>query len=600
MLEGAKLAGRHRIASDQVDEWLRANSADARCLSPAELASLRTQPAAGWRLPVELGGKVRMVDVLIGAGFPFDPPRIRLVEEPKFGSWPNLERDSYLCLASGTTTFSPDDPVGMVANVLALALGVGHLVGTEDANEVFREDILSYWPGGNAIGGAKVLSLIEPRPGSRKIRTWNGPCLVLAEDDETIDRWGSNLYGTTRKKDSRCGPAFLLWLERPLVPHEMPDTATDVLALADAVGSGDALRAAASEVPDVLPVAVAMPSAAGTAIALVVLRRPDVTRGRDPISKGFRPGKVPRALAVARYLGRTRSRRVSAQRADPSWIHGRDGDPRFERLRKAHVVVFGCGSVGAPVAILLAQAGVGRLTLVDMDVLKAANVGRHPLGMGEVNLPKSAALAMKIQRDLPHVNVAYEIATSGEILREKEELLLECDLIVSAMGDWPSEAMLDEWYQAVGATAPPVVYGWTEAHACAGHAVCIAPGGAPFRAGLDETGLPLLRVSEWPGGPTSRREPACGTAYEPYGPIELAPIVALIAERALDAMLETPLASDHRVSTTSYQRVRSLGGENTSSWRELEAATCGARQTFEFLWPKQTADATVSVRAVGP
>ena len=600
MPNGTTLAERRSSAEEEVDAWLRANSADIRRLRPDELASLRTKPVAGWRLPVELADAVRLIDVLVGAGFPFDPPRIRLVEEPEFGSWPNLERDGYLCLASGTTTFSPDDPVGLVANVLALALGVGHLVGTPAGDEVHREDILSYWSASKTIGGVRVVSLLDPEPCSRWVRAWKGPHLLLAEDDETIERWRRNLYGNPSRRDGETVPAFLLRLDRPLVPAEMPETAADVLELAEAAGCGELLRETVSALPDMLPVAVAMPSTAGIAITLVVVRRPNIVQGWDRMTRGFRPDRVPRALALGRYFGPTFARRIQAQRADPSWVHGRDGDPRLARLRGSHVVVFGCGSVGAPVAMLLAQAGVGRLTLVDMDVLKAANVGRHPLGMGEVDLPKSMALAVKLRRDLPHLDVSYEVAKSGEILREKEELLLGCDLIVSAMGDWPSEAMLDEWHQAVRAAAPPVVYGWTEAHACAGHAVCIAQGGAPFRAGMDETGLPLLRVTDWPRGPTSRREPACGTAYEPYGPIELAPIVALIAERSLDALLATPLVSDHRVLTGADHRLADLGGVLASRWRESGSATFGGRRTVEFPWPKHSADArgAVSVRTV--
>ncbi|MBB3999096.1 ThiF family adenylyltransferase [Aureimonas pseudogalii] len=599
MPDGAVLAERRSSAEGAVDAWLRANSADVRRLRPDELSSLRTKPVAGWRLPVELADAVRLVDVLVGAGFPFDPPRIRLVDEPKFGAWPNVERDGYLCLASGTTTFSPDDPVGMVANVLALALGVGHLVGTPAGDEVHREDILSYWSATRTLGGVRVLSLLDPELGSRWVRAWKGRHLLLAEDDGTIERWRRNLYGKPSRRDGETGPAFLLRLDRPLVPAEMPETAADVLALAEQAGCDKLLRETLSALPDALPVAIAMPSTAGTAITLVVVRRPDVERGRDPLTAGFRPDRVPRALAVGRYFGATSARRIRAQRADPSWIHGRDGDPRLRRLRDSHVVVLGCGSVGAPVAVLLAQAGVGRLTLVDMDVLKAANVGRHPLGMGEVDLPKSMALAVKLGRDLPHLDVSYEVARAGDILRQQEDLLLGCDLIVSAMGDWPAEAMLDEWHQAVGTAAPPVVYGWTEAHAVAGHAVCIAPGGAPFRAGLDETGLPLLRVSEWPGGPTSRREPACGTAYEPYGPIELAPIVTLVAERALDALLAPPLVSDHRVAVSSENRLAAAGGARTQNWQVVVGNGSGVRGTFEFGWPKHVDDTTepISPRA---
>ncbi len=44
----------------------------------------------------------------------------------------------------------------------------------------------------------------------------------------------------------------------------------------------------------------------------------------------------------------------------------------------ASVCVVGCGGLGARAALLLAQAGVGRLTLIDPAALTEADLGRHP------------------------------------------------------------------------------------------------------------------------------------------------------------------------------------------------------------------------------
>ena len=41
------------------------------------------------------------------------------------------------------------------------------------------------------------------------------------------------------------------------------------------------------------------------------------------------------------------------------------GEEGQERLKGAHIVIAGAGGLGSPVAIYLAVAGVGRLTLVD-------------------------------------------------------------------------------------------------------------------------------------------------------------------------------------------------------------------------------------------
>jgi tRNA threonylcarbamoyladenosine dehydratase len=53
------------------------------------------------------------------------------------------------------------------------------------------------------------------------------------------------------------------------------------------------------------------------------------------------------------------------------------GDEGFARIRTAHVVVVGIGGVGSWVAEALARSGVGRLTLIDLDVVAASNLNRQ-------------------------------------------------------------------------------------------------------------------------------------------------------------------------------------------------------------------------------
>jgi len=53
---------------------------------------------------------------------------------------------------------------------------------------------------------------------------------------------------------------------------------------------------------------------------------------------------------------------------------GADG---MERLKSAHVAVFGIGGVGGHIAEALARSGVGELTLVDSDVVSESNINRQ-------------------------------------------------------------------------------------------------------------------------------------------------------------------------------------------------------------------------------
>lgn len=53
------------------------------------------------------------------------------------------------------------------------------------------------------------------------------------------------------------------------------------------------------------------------------------------------------------------------------------GQEKMDRLAHAHVLIVGVGGVGAYAAEMLCRAGVGRLTLVDADVVQPSNINRQ-------------------------------------------------------------------------------------------------------------------------------------------------------------------------------------------------------------------------------
>ena len=48
-----------------------------------------------------------------------------------------------------------------------------------------------------------------------------------------------------------------------------------------------------------------------------------------------------------------------------------------EKIRQASVLIVGCGGLGSMVALFLAGAGVGKLTLVDADSVEVSNLHRQ-------------------------------------------------------------------------------------------------------------------------------------------------------------------------------------------------------------------------------
>jgi molybdopterin/thiamine biosynthesis adenylyltransferase len=306
----------------------------------------------------------------------------------------------------------------------------------------------------------------------------------------------------------------------------------------------------------------------------------------EPLSKGFRPGRTPQPVLLGRYFCASPIIRSSIQRADASWVHGRGQDPRTARLLDTTVVLFGCGSVGGPIACTLAQAGIGRIVLVDPDALSWPNVGRHPLGASAVGRNKAEALAERLQADFPHLQIEGRACGLHEVLQTDPELLEVADLLIAATGSWTAENALNRWHVDQGRRRT-ILYAWTEAHACAGHAVAIAGEGGCFQCHIGRTGAPSFKVVTWPdGGDANQEEPACGAHYQPYGPVELSYVTAMISDLALDCLLKPPPQSRNRVFATSQRRIEEFGGRWSDDWLAEQGESVTGVRTVDRPWPR--------------
>lgn len=81
--------------------------------------------------------------------------------------------------------------------------------------------------------------------------------------------------------------------------------------------------------------------------------------------------------------------------------------PELDGLASAKVVLVGAGSLGSPVALELAKAGVGRLLIIDDDRYDANNAVRHVLGVSNAGSHKAIALACTCHHINPFCNAEW-------------------------------------------------------------------------------------------------------------------------------------------------------------------------------------------------
>lgn len=580
-------------AVDAVADLLRKLGGNPMQLSGRELSAMYPGRgfAVGWCLRMDIGGIPCKFDLLLPVGFPWQPPRVALADPPPFLTWPHVEKDALLCLAPDTLTTDPNDPAGVVAVILETARNLVGQLHRGELDSEFCDEFLTYWSFASSEQVPPLVSLLRAEGPTRLAYVWRGKaCYVFGESPDQLERWLINRAGK-KIEGFKVHPAPFLWLNAPLLPREYPTTAKDLRALA--ANASTLAEALLIEVvrnpPDRIVAALGFETTKGPALAGLVAVAPGapVHGARDPLLKGFRQGTVPDDILVARYFGGGRLMRGSVERADAAWIHGRGQDPRFLRLQQVAVAVIGCGSVGAPLAVALAQAGVGRLVLVDFDELKWANAGRHPLGASAIGQNKAKALAEKLRLEFPHMTVQYFDVDVDTMVRRHADVLTSCNLVICATGSWSGDGRLEAWREESPSTS--VLYAWTEAHACAGHAVFLSGLDGCLRCGFGNTGVPNFQITEWPQG-SLKTEPACGAVFQPYGAVELAFGNATAAQLALDALLEEAKTSTHRVWVGDEKRLKSLGGNWSQSWLKDSHFRDEGGFSFSRLWPRGECD----------
>ncbi|MEH2024691.1 molybdopterin-synthase adenylyltransferase MoeB [Nostoc sp.] len=114
-----------------------------------------------------------------------------------------------------------------------------------------------------------------------------------------------------------------------------------------------------------------------------------------------------------------------------------------KRLKAASVMCIGTGGLGSPLLLYLAAAGVGRIGIVDFDVVDTSNLQRQVIhGTSWVGKPKIESAKNRIHEINPYCQVdLYETRLSSE---NALELIQPYDIVVDGTDNFPTRYLVND------------------------------------------------------------------------------------------------------------------------------------------------------------
>ncbi|AVH69775.1 molybdopterin-synthase adenylyltransferase MoeB [Nostoc sp. 'Lobaria pulmonaria (5183) cyanobiont'] len=114
-----------------------------------------------------------------------------------------------------------------------------------------------------------------------------------------------------------------------------------------------------------------------------------------------------------------------------------------KRLKAASVMCIGTGGLGSPLLLYLAAAGIGRIGIVDFDVVDTSNLQRQVIhGTSWVGKPKIESAKNRIHEINPYCQVdLYETRLSSE---NALELIQPYDIVVDGTDNFPTRYLVND------------------------------------------------------------------------------------------------------------------------------------------------------------
>ena len=131
------------------------------------------------------------------------------------------------------------------------------------------------------------------------------------------------------------------------------------------------------------------------------------------------------------------------------------GQAGQERLKAASVLCVGAGGLGSPLLLYLAAAGVGRIGIVDGDVVELSNLQRQVIhGMDWLGQSKGRSAAHRLQK----LNPLCQVELHEQMLDRENalELIAGYDLVCDGSDNFPTRYLVND---ACVLQGKPLIYG---------------------------------------------------------------------------------------------------------------------------------------------
>ncbi len=131
------------------------------------------------------------------------------------------------------------------------------------------------------------------------------------------------------------------------------------------------------------------------------------------------------------------------------------GGPGQKKLKNTRILVVGAGGLGSPILLYLAAAGVGRIGIVDDDVVSRSNLQRQVIHRdADIGKPKVLSAQAAMVALNPHVEVRpHDRRLNAE---NAQALIAEHDLIIDGTDNFETRYLLND---ACVAARKPLISG---------------------------------------------------------------------------------------------------------------------------------------------